>query len=191
MKKIILVGAGGHAVSCIDVIRQEKKFKIIGLVDNKKVSGEFFMGIKIIGQDRDLKKLRKTAKYAFVSVGQVGINPVRKRIYLKLVKLGFNIPKIISPYSYVSKNAKIGEGSIVHHGAINNALSTIGKNCIINSKSLIEHGVHVGDHTHVATSCVITGDTKIESECFLGSNSVIRNNIKIKKKTFVKMGKNI
>ena len=39
MKKIILVGAGGHAVSCIDVIRQEKKFKISGLVDNKKVSG--------------------------------------------------------------------------------------------------------------------------------------------------------
>ena len=25
MKKIILVGAGGHAVSCIDVIRQEKR----------------------------------------------------------------------------------------------------------------------------------------------------------------------
>ena len=27
MKKIILIGAGGHAVSCIDVIKQEKKFK--------------------------------------------------------------------------------------------------------------------------------------------------------------------
>ena len=38
MKKIILVGAGGHALSCIDVIEAEKKYKIIGLIDNKKNS---------------------------------------------------------------------------------------------------------------------------------------------------------
>ena len=36
MKKIILVGAGGHCKSCIDVIEKEKKFKIIGIIDNKK-----------------------------------------------------------------------------------------------------------------------------------------------------------
>ena len=36
MKKIILIGAGGHCNSCIDVIELEKKYKIIGLVDNKK-----------------------------------------------------------------------------------------------------------------------------------------------------------
>ena len=36
MKKIILVGAGGHCVSCIDVIEKEKKFKIFGLVNNEK-----------------------------------------------------------------------------------------------------------------------------------------------------------
>ena len=35
-KKLILIGAGGHALSCIDVIEAEKKFKIIGLVDNSK-----------------------------------------------------------------------------------------------------------------------------------------------------------
>ena len=36
MKKIILIGAGVIRRSCIDVIQQEKKFKIVGLVDNKK-----------------------------------------------------------------------------------------------------------------------------------------------------------
>ena len=36
-KKIILVGSGGHAEACIDVIESEKKkFKILGLVDIKK-----------------------------------------------------------------------------------------------------------------------------------------------------------
>ena len=35
-KNIILIGAGGHAKVCIDVIESEKKFKIVGLIDNKK-----------------------------------------------------------------------------------------------------------------------------------------------------------
>ena len=35
MRKIILIGGGGHALSCIDVIEHEKKFKIVGIVDDK------------------------------------------------------------------------------------------------------------------------------------------------------------
>ena len=31
--KIILVGAGGHCRSCIDVIEQEGRFEILGIVD--------------------------------------------------------------------------------------------------------------------------------------------------------------
>ena len=43
MKKIILIGGGGHALSCIDVIESEKKFKIVGIVDGnlKKGNGSF------------------------------------------------------------------------------------------------------------------------------------------------------
>ena len=29
MKKIILIGAGGHCVSCVDVIELQRKFKIV------------------------------------------------------------------------------------------------------------------------------------------------------------------
>ena len=148
------------------------------------------MGFKFLGRDNDLIKLKKITKYAFVAIGQVGINPLRKKIFENLKKLGFAIPKIISPHSYVSKNAKIGNGSIVHHGVIINAFVIVGKNCIINTRSLLEHGVTVGNHSHVATSCVINGDTKIGEECFLGSNCTIRNNVEIRKKTFIKMGKN-
>ena len=36
MKKIILIGAGGHAESCLDVINLTKKFKILGFIDKDK-----------------------------------------------------------------------------------------------------------------------------------------------------------
>ena len=35
MKKIILIGAGGHE-SCLDVINLTKKFKILGFIDKDK-----------------------------------------------------------------------------------------------------------------------------------------------------------
>ena len=31
-KEIIIIGAGGHAKSCIDVIEQEGKYDIVGLI---------------------------------------------------------------------------------------------------------------------------------------------------------------
>ena len=47
MKKIILIGSGGHAKSCVDVIEMEKKFKIVGFVDknSKKLLGYKKIGI--------------------------------------------------------------------------------------------------------------------------------------------------
>ena len=35
-KPIILVGSGGHAKACIDVVENEAKFYIYGIIDNKK-----------------------------------------------------------------------------------------------------------------------------------------------------------
>ena len=89
MKKIILVGAGGHAASCIDVIKQEKKYKIIGLVDNKKETRDYFLNLKILGKDRDLQKLRKITKYAFITVGQVGLSEIRKKNIFEAYKVRF------------------------------------------------------------------------------------------------------
>ena len=36
MDELIIIGSGGHALSCIDVIERENKYKIAGIVDKKK-----------------------------------------------------------------------------------------------------------------------------------------------------------
>ena len=35
MDELIIIGSGGHALSCIDVIERENKYKIAGIIDNK------------------------------------------------------------------------------------------------------------------------------------------------------------
>ena len=188
MKKIILIGGGGHALSCIDVIEQENKFKIVGIVDSKEKKGKI-LNYKVIGRDTDLKKIKKNVDYAFIAVGQIGLSNKRKNIFNKLKKIGYKIPIIISPKSVLSKNVKIKEGTIIHHGVVVNSGVTLGKNCIVNTNCLLEHGVIVGDHTHIATSAVINGDVRIGSSSFIGSGAIIRNSLNLGSKAFIPMGK--
>ncbi len=188
MKKIVLIGGGGHALSCIDIIQNEKKFKIIGIVDSKLKKGKKILKYEVLGGDEILKKIKKQVKYAFITIGQTGLSDKRKNIYIKLKKLGYKLPVIISPKSIISKNSKINEGSIIHHGVIINSGVSVGKNCIINTNCLLEHEVQIGDHSHIATSVVINGDVKVGSSCFVGSGAIIRNLIKLGSKVFIPMG---
>ena len=47
MKEIILLGAGGHANSCIDVIEAQKNFKTLFLVGKKILKNKSERKIKI------------------------------------------------------------------------------------------------------------------------------------------------
>mgnify|MGYP001315646295 CR=1 FL=1 len=51
-EKIVIIGSSGHAKVIIDIIEQEGKFKIIGLIDTFKGIGESVLGYKIIGEDK-------------------------------------------------------------------------------------------------------------------------------------------
>ena len=145
MKKIILIGAGGHCNSCIDVIELEKKYKIVGLVDKKvKIKNQKY---KILENDRNLKMLLSKSKFAHITLGQINNSKKREELFYNLKKIGYKFPSIISPLAYVSPQAKIGEGTIVMHGAIINRGAEIGKNSIINSKALVEHDAIVGNNS--------------------------------------------
>ena len=175
MKKIILVGGGGHCKSCIDVIENENKYKIIGIIDKKKKK---LLNYKIFEENYLNKKLI-TNNYALVTVGQIKNYKVRVKLFNRLKDLGFKMASIISPSAYVSKHAVIGQGTIVMHGAIINAGVIIGNNCIINTNSLIEHDVAIGDHTHISTEATINGGVVIGNKVFIGSRSIIKDNISI------------
>jgi len=101
MKKIILIGAGGHARSCIDVIEQSKEYKIFGLIDNKKSKSKIF-GYSIVGTDKELKKISRKVSNAIVCVGQIKTPKIRMNLYKKAIKAGFKLPVILSSHSYIS-----------------------------------------------------------------------------------------
>ena len=188
-KNIILIGAGGHATSCIDVIEATNKYKIIGLIDKKKKT---YLKIgnkkyKIFNEKEIFDNKKKF--YALICIGSNLLIKKRNILFKKYKKLGFKFPTIISPFSYVSKFSKIKDGTIIMHKAIINSNVKIGSNCIINTKSLIEHDCVIGDNSHIATSANINGHVKIGKNCFIGSNSTLVPSVKIKDNSFIKAGR--
>jgi sugar O-acyltransferase (sialic acid O-acetyltransferase NeuD family) len=188
MNEIILIGGGGHCKSVIDVIEQQEKFKIAGVIDKPELFGSKILGYSVIGNDSDIETLAKKYDYALITVGQIKSPSLKIKLFDLTKQAGFLLPSIISPKAYVSKHAKIGLGSVVMHNAIVNANTFIGNNCIINSRALIEHDCHISDHCHISTNAVINGGVKIESKCFIGSSVTTKDNITIKENSFIKAG---
>ena len=179
MDEIILIGAGGHARSCIEVVELTGKFKIAGLIEKNNVSKKETLGYPIIGNDNDLPRIRSRIKYALIALGQIRTPDIRLKLFNYLSELEYNLPSIISPRSHISKYSKINNGTIIMHDVIINAHSQIGKNCIINNKVLIEHDVDIKDNCHIATGSIINGGVSINSQSFIGSGVITKESINI------------
>ena len=190
MKKpnLILLGAGGHAQACIDVIEQEGKFNIAGLVGLPDEVGTSRGKYQVLASDDDLPNLLSQCQFAIVSLGQINSPKNRIRLYERAVEIGFQLPTIISPRAYISPSATIGAGTIVMHGAIVNANASIASNCIINTRAVIEHDAKVLDNCHISTGVIVNGNSKVGAGSFIGSGSLIKEDISIGKNAVVGMG---
>ena len=173
---LILIGLGGHASACLDIIENLKKYKISGYIDQKKK----ISNLKYLGNDSILNKIRK--KNLFIGIGQIRKN-VRKKIFNFLYKKN-KFPKIISKTSVISKKSIIGDGTIIMNNVHIGPNVKIGKNCIINTGAIIEHDVTINDHCHVSTGAIINGGAEIGENSFIGSGSVVKQGIKINKESF-------
>lgn len=185
---LILIGAGGHAHACIDVIEQFDQYRIAGLVGMPEEVHTQHLDYSVIATDIDLPELAKEYQYALIAVGQIQSPDSRIRLYQQATELGFQLPVIIAPTAYVSRHATIGAGTIVMHGAIVNAGARVGTNCIINTRALLEHDATVEDHCHISTGAILNGDVNIGAGSFVGSGSIIKEGVSLGKGCVVGMG---
>ena len=185
---LILIGAGGHAHACIDVIEQHGGYQIAGLIGMPGEMHDHHLGYAVIGTDDDLPELASTIKYALITLGQIKTPAHRIRLYQQAMERGFQFPTIIAPSAYVSRHATLGAGTIVMHGAIVNAGASVGKNCIINTRALLEHDATVADHCHISTGAILNGNTTIGSGSFIGSGSIVKEGTSLGQGCLVGMG---
>lgn len=176
MKKLFIVGAGGHGKSVEYVAKLTNKWDEILFLDNlsgnSKVVGNFEDRIKFINHD------------FFVAVGD---NRIRKILIKQLKKEGFKLISIISPNSNIT-NSKIGVGTIVMNHVFINVNTIIGDGVILNNSVLIEHDCKIDNFVHLSPNVSVAGTSKIGNESWIGIGSTVSNNISIGDKIIVGAG---
>ena len=173
-EKILIVGAGGHARSVIDLALENEEYEVIGCLDPlypKRCVVEFMEEIAIIGTDDDLQHFYDCGvRKVFIAIGA---NKLRDSIFDKAVEIGFEPVNIISKNARISKRAKLGRGISVMAGAVVNVNCIIEDNCIINSNCTIDHDCKIGKSVHIAPGATLSGTVHIGTGAQVGTGASV------------------
>lgn len=189
---IVIVGGGGHAKTCIDIIKQNNEYNIIGIVDTKIDPGSDIMGIKVIGDNSVLQDLRDDeVLYAVNGVGSVSDPKIRQKVYQLLKDMGFKLPNIIHPSAVIEPSAKYGEGNQFMMGCSVGSDTVINNNCLINSGAIVSHDSMLHSHCHIAPGAILAGSVDIGNSSLIGMGSTIYIGVKVGKEAIIYNGINV
>lgn len=188
---IVLLGGGGHARVCCDVLRLTGR-KIVAIVTSA-VQCPVWLGAGCTHIKSDEAAISKLSPCSVVLVNAIGLQPVRgepvrRRLFDFYQGHGFDFISLVHPSAVVSTDSKIMEGVQIMAGAVLQPGVQIGANTIINSKVSVDHDTTVGRHCHIAPGAVICGGVEIADECLVGAGATILPGVKLKKGSFVRAG---
>ncbi|SDK54240.1 sugar O-acyltransferase, sialic acid O-acetyltransferase NeuD family [Maridesulfovibrio ferrireducens] len=184
MKKIIIIGAGGHGQVVADALLLMKEAEPVAFLDeNPALIGTEVLGIPVPGGNSYLSKIEHDGV-----VLALGNNALRKRIFEELTKAGENLFTVIHPSAIISPSVKIGAGCMILAGAVINTGAEIKDNTIINTNSTIEHHNMIGPHAHIAPGSTLGGEVTVGEESMVGIGATVLPRVIIGNKAMLGAG---
>lgn len=169
MKKIAIIGAGGHGKVIADIAKKNGYSEIVFLDDDESIYE--CGGYPVIGKSSEASTIDSDV---IIGIGNAGVRKQMQESFSeqKLVTL-------IHPNAVVSEDAVIGKGTVVMAGAVINAEAKVGKGCIVNTCSSVDHDCEVGDYVHIAVGSHLCGSVSVGNGTWIGAGATVVNNVSI------------
>lgn len=192
MKKLVLIGGGGHCKSVIDTVKRLKLYDEVVVTDPCFPALREILDIRVVGNDDILADLKQSGFHeAFVTVGSIKNTKLRQELYDKAYKIGFAFPNLIDPAACISEYARLDEGIFIGKGVIINADAFVGKMAIVNTGAIIEHECTVGSYSHIAVGTVLCGGVSIGNHTMVGAGTTIIQGISVGNHTIIGAGSTV
>lgn len=183
-KKVVIIGASGHAKVIADIVKSSKD-EIVGFLDdNIDIQGNVIFEDKIVlgtSKKEDIEKYKDN--YFIIGIGS---NEVRKLISKKYPSLKWYTA--IHPSSIIGSNVEIGEGSVLMAGTVINTGTKVGKHCIINTCSSVDHDNILENYVHISPGTHLAGTVKVMEGTWICAGVTVINNITIAKNNIIGAG---
>lgn len=171
-KKVVIIGAGGHAKVIADIIQKSQDILLGFLDDNLEKGKKVVCDYKVLGKLEDCLKLKeKNNEIQFIIA--IGSNLIRKKI---AEKYKLNYYTAIHPSAQIGLEVKIKEGTVVMANACINSCAKIGKHSIINTGAIIEHDNIIENFVHISPQAALAGTVKVGENTHVGIGAIIKNN---------------
>jgi sugar O-acyltransferase (sialic acid O-acetyltransferase NeuD family) len=175
-EKIVVVGAGGHGRVCADIAFAQG-FDVAGFVDSGDVPG-VVNDIPVVARHVSelLTCLPPSVASLFIAIGN---NTTRSRICLEAESLGYNMPVLRHPNTWVSPTVAVGAGTVLMPGVIVNANTSIGRYCILNTSCSLDHNNVLEDAVQICPGVRSAGNVHFGTLAFIGTGAVLIPSVKI------------
>jgi sugar O-acyltransferase (sialic acid O-acetyltransferase NeuD family) len=181
MKKVIIVGSGGHGAELDDYIRYGIKsrkgeaLEIVGyLDDNPDNYHRYKFSAPLLGSIKD-HEIRSDCSYI---IGIANLT-YRRKIVESFLEKGAEFISYIHPESFVSESATIGMGAIISYHCNIGPNAKIGNFTLVNARASISHDSKVGDYNFIGPNVCLSGFTTVGDENLFGINSATIPKIEI------------
>ena len=176
---ILIIGAGGHARSVYECVRQDINFTVVGFIDNVEGDGkELINDIPVLGPHSVVNDLIKSENAKGFIVG-IGDNSIRSNRFDEFKDMGLLPINAIHPTAKLAYNVNIGRGVMIGINTSINTSANIGNNTIINTGAIIEHEDKIGENVHIAPGTSIAGRVTIKNGTFIGIGTVVKEYLTI------------
>lgn len=172
MKRLIIMGAGGHGKVVADIASNFYD-EILFFAD--KITDKTCLGYPASDDTEQMEQYFGSSDF-FVAIGNA---KARERITGQLKEKGASFATLIHPSAIIGKNVMIGQGTVIMPGAIINAESRIGEGCIVNTSSSVDHDCKVSDFVHVSVGAHLCGTVTVGERTWIGAGATISNNVNI------------
>lgn len=168
MKRIVIIGAGGHGRVAADIAVKRGYKEIFFLDDDETVKkcGRY----PVIGKS---EMIVETKGDVFAAIG----NPIVRKVMQENIGED-RLTILIHPDAVIGEDVAIEKGTIIMAGAVVNPGSRIGKGCIINTCASVDHDCRLGEYVHVAVGAHVAGQVEIGSRTWVGAGATVSNNLR-------------
>lgn len=176
MKRLFIIGAGGHGRVIFDIAKINGYKHIDFLDDSDKKNA--------IGKVSEFVNYIENSDF----IVAIGNNDIRQKVMSELLISGARVVALIHPNATVAEDVSIGVGSVVMAGAVINTGAIVGTGVIINTCSSVDHDCNIGDYSHISVGSHIAGNVNVGECTFVGAGATVINNVEICKGCIIGAG---
>lgn len=186
MRRLLVVGAGGHGRSVAEAVFAAGIYDVLGFVDDAAPGIVQVGGYPVLGTTDDLSAYRTNADIAIVAVGN---NTLRETLCNKLLAVGFELATVVHPRAIVSPSAMVGPGSAIMAGAILGSESRLGLGVILNCGAVVDHDAQVHDYGHLGVNSCMSGGSVLGRRAWMQAGSALGYGVKVGDGVILQAGK--